>query len=103
MSNEIPASVGGSLTVAVTIPTFEADGTSGSGDTKTLTFSSGAPPTDGSIGLAFITLNPSLDTWAGGGTQRLAYFRGATVGGANGLFTYVVPDWSFVADGLSNN
>lgn len=90
---------------APSIPQYVADGYSGSGVNRTLTFSSGAPPTDGSIGLAFIVLDLTATglTFADNAYQRLAYWADASPGkaevtGVSGVSTVSVTAWSFVAD-----
>jgi hypothetical protein len=101
MGNSIPAS---SVPPAVIVPTYVADGYSGSGTTRTLTFSGGAPPTDGSIAFAFVVIQSSLGFgYVGGAYQRLLYWADtavgiARVGGASGIDFVSVPSWSFVAD-----
>jgi hypothetical protein len=104
---------GGSATVSVSasIQEYIANGWTGSGNPKTLTFETdigaGVPPTDGSLVLALIVLNSSTGFhFVNGGFQRLAYWRDASVGvaqitdGEGTTFSVVIPGgWSFLADG----
>jgi hypothetical protein len=88
---------------APSIPQYVADGYSGSGSNRTLTFSGGAPPSDGSIGLAFIVLNITGLSFADNAYQRLAYWADASPGkaqvtGISGISTVDVYAWSFLAD-----
>lgn len=106
MGNSILASgsVSSPITVDASIPQYVADGFSGSGSSRSLTFSGSAPPTDGSVGLAFIVIASSTGlSYATGAFQRLAYWSDATVGaatvnGGSGFSHVKVPTWSFVAD-----
>lgn len=103
MSNAI---LGGS---APTIPQYVADGISGSGDTRTLTFSGGAPPNDGSLALCTVIISDSTGFYysnsgpTGHAYQRLLYWADASTGKArvtngSGFDYVVVAGWSFVAD-----
>jgi hypothetical protein len=100
MGNKIPTSA----VIDTVIPTYVADGFSGSGSTRTLTFSGDDPPIDGSIALAFIVINGSTGvSYVGGAFQRLAYWADTVVGvakvnGGSGFDFVSVPAWSFVAD-----
>lgn len=100
------------LSSSVSIPVYTADGVEGAGGWRDLTFSGGAPPTDGSVGLALIALSISgvgyaAGTLGGSPTQRLFYFAGtasgATSGGAkvtggSGYDYVAVPQWACVAN-----
>jgi hypothetical protein len=98
MSNALAASV------SVAVPQYVADGYTGSGNTRQLTFSGGAPPTDGSIGLCFVIINVSTGiAYVGGAYQRLLYWADTVVGkaqvtGSSDFDLVSVPQWSFVAD-----
>lgn len=99
MSNALVASGDvPSVSVEAHVPTYVATSYTGASFPKTLVFSAGAPPTDGSIGLAFIALDPAMGIgWQGGGSQRLVNFRGATGNTATtDIGSVVVPGWSFV-------
>lgn len=80
-------------TVTASIPTYVADGMTGPvGGIYTLTFSGGAPPTDGSVGLAFVTLSIANIAWRNGGSQFLIYYRS---GAASGVGTEDLEDVPF--------
>lgn len=107
MGNKIPAEATATVeaTVTVTIPSFVADGVSGSGAIRELTFSGGAPPTDGSLAMAFIVINGNTGlSYVGGHYQRLAYWINAggggvaKVSGGSGFDFVHVPAWTFIAD-----
>jgi hypothetical protein len=107
---EAPEVTAGSApAVMVSIPQFVADGISGDGSTRTLTFSSGAPPTDGSIGLCFVVIDDSTGlAYTTNAFQRLLYWTDNTVGlagvtGVEGVDLVSVPSWSFVADANVSN
>lgn len=84
----------------IAIPSFEATGINGSSE---LTFAV-APPSDGSLALAFITLEPSFAHYVAGlVTQRLAYASGGPddrnvpvqiVGGSQ-VNAYLPSGWSW--------
>jgi hypothetical protein len=97
MGNALAASV------SVAVPQYVADGYTGTG-TATLTFSGGAPPTDGSVALATVIIqNTTGLSYKGGAYQRLLYWADTVVGvaavqGVGGIDYVKVPQWSFVAD-----
>jgi hypothetical protein len=100
MSNQLAVTPG-----TVSVPQYVADGYSGSGSNRTLTFSGGAPPTDGSIALAFIVIdvNSTGLTYVDNAFQRLAYWADASSGkaavtGVSGISTVSITAWSFLAD-----
>ena len=102
MANSLLASVSAS------IPQYVADGYTGSGSTRELTFSAGAPPTDGSVGLAFIVINGTATglSFASGAYQRLVYWADKTLGiagvsGIAGIDAVSVNTWSFLPDANS--
>lgn len=114
MSNIITAldlTVTGTVTGGAQIDEYIANGWTGSGSVKTLTFETdigaGTPPSDGSLVLALIVLNSSTGFhFVNGGFQRLAYWRDASVGtaqitdGEGTTLTVNIPGgWSFLADG----
>lgn len=103
MSNSIP----GSVPVSIEIPTYVADGYVGSGDTRELTFSGGAPATDGTGPcLAFIKLSISGLSYEAGDfgspLQRLVCYSNTSVGrakvtGGSGFTFVLVGNYSFLA------
>lgn len=101
MGNKIP------VTSEAIIPTFVADGLTFSGGIATMTFSGGAPPTNGDLALCFVVLNVSTGySYRGGPYQRLLFWSDNEVGkaeitdGFGSNFNAKVPTWSFVALGL---
>lgn len=106
MANELSTSVtaGSAPAVSVSIPQYVADGYTGAGVDRTLTFSGSTPPADGSVGLAFIVLDGGTGlSYSNNAYQRLAYWADASPGkagvtGVDGIHTVSITAWSFVAD-----
>jgi hypothetical protein len=101
MTNSLPF-------LSVDVPTYTADGYDGAGGTRLLTFSTGAPPNDGS-GPCFIFVKLDISGMSyeagdfGAPSQKLAYFAGVSLGraavsGISGIDHVVVSNYSFVAD-----
>lgn len=93
--------------ILASIPTYTADGYGGDGGDRLCTFSAGGPPTDGSVGMAFIVLDIAGVAYAAGDfgspTQRLVVYSNTSVGkaSATGLSDdgeyLLVDNFSFVA------
>lgn len=90
-----------------TIPTYIATSVAGGAPLGEFEFSGGAPPVDGSVGLCYITIDPTTGlTFTNGAIQRLAYFKNSGTGTGpgqaeitGGIWTYAnLAGWSFVAD-----
>jgi len=64
----------------VELASYEATGKNGSDE---FTFAAGAPPGDGSVGLAFLTIDPAFGEFSvsGNPTQKLVVFEGGSVQG----------------------
>lgn len=98
MGNQLQGSV------QVYVPQYVADGLSGSGNDRSLTFSGGAPPTDGSIAMCTVIIQSSLGiSYANGAYQRLFYWADTNPGkaeviGGSGFNTVSVPTFSCVQD-----